>query len=424
MLPESEGAAAQVAPSRPSILVVEDSPTQAAFLTQHLLGNGYTVRAAGDGTEALAILETWRPDLVVSDILMPRMDGFQLCSRLKRDPRFVDLPLILLTTLSDSTDLLQALACGADSFITKTYDVDVLLGRIESLLDRSGAVCGDDAAPIEVAFGGRQYSVTAGRRQIFEFFRSAYEVAMQKQEELIEAETRVRQHSDALARSNEELQRFAYVASHDLQEPLRSIVSFSQLLDRRYRGRLDQDADDYLQFIIDGGTRMQMLIKDLLQLSRIETRGRPFEHVEAGEVLADALRTIDAGITEAGGRIEAGPLPRVFGDPVQLEQVFTNLIGNAVKYRRFGVPLVIRVSAEKHGPFWEFAIADNGIGIEAEYFDRIFEMFQRLHTQDEFSGTGIGLAVVKKIVERHGGRIWVESTPGEGSTFFFTLPAT
>ncbi|MEN6341856.1 MAG: ATP-binding protein [Methanospirillum sp.] len=419
----SEGRCASAEPPRPAILVVEDSPTQAAFLSQHLGGNGYQVRTARNGAEALAALEAWRPALVISDILMPEMNGYELCSSLKSDPRFADLPVILLTTLSDPADLLRGLACGADSFITKTFDVEVLLRRIRTLLDRGGAGSETDAEPIEVAIGSREYAIRAGRRQILEFFCSAYEVAIQKQAELIDAEARVRQHGDALARSNEELQRFAYVASHDLQEPLRSIVSFSQLLERRYKGKLDSDADEYIRFIVEGGTRMQMLITDLLQLSRVETRGRPFERVEAGELLADVLRNIGHGIEETGGRIEAGSLPSVFGDPVQLEQVFANLIGNAIKYRRDGVPPVIRISAEREGRFWRFAVADNGIGIEAEYFDRIFEMFQRLHTHDEFSGTGIGLAVVKKIVERHGGRVWVESTPGGGSTFFFTLPA-
>ncbi len=423
MLGQSEGAAAFTEHPRPAILVVEDSPTQAAFLSQHLRSNGYTVQNAVDGSEALSILEDWRPDLVIADIMMSGMDGYEFCRRLKDDPRFATLPLILLTTLSDAADVLQGLACGADSFITKTYDVGVLLRRVRDLLDRSEADSGDGPEPIEVAIGGRQYSINAGRRQIFEFFRAAYEVAIQKQAELIEAEARVRQQSDALARSNEELKRFAYEASHDLQEPLRSIVSFSQLLERRYRGRLDQDADDYLQFVIDGGVRMQTLITDLLQLSRVETRGGPFEQAEAGEIVADALRTIGHGVGEAGGQVEVGPLPSIFGDPAQLELVFTNLIGNAIKYRRRDVPLVIRISAERHGPFCEFAVADNGIGIEAEYFDRIFEMFQRLHTHDKYEGTGIGLAVVKKIVERHGGTVRVESAPGEGSTFFFTLPA-
>ncbi len=236
------------------------------------------------------------------------------------------------------------------------------------------------------------------------------------------AEEALQDYAERLRASNEELQRFAYVASHDLQEPLRSIVSFSQLLDRRYRGRLDKDADEYLSFIVEGGMRMQALIRDLLQVSRVETGARPLEPTDAAGVVAGALRALEAPLREADGMVTVGPMPRVMADAAQLEQVFTNLIGNAIKYRRGGVPPAITVSAERQGEMWEFAVRDNGIGIEAEYFDRIFVMFQRLHTHDEYEGTGIGLAVVKKIVDRHGGKVWVESTPGEGATFFFTLP--
>ena len=239
---------------------------------------------------------------------------------------------------------------------------------------------------------------------------------------LRESERAIASYMDDLRRSNEELQRFAYVASHDLQEPLRSIISFSQLLERRYKGTLDADADEFIGFIVDGGLRMQQLIQDLLQLSRVETTAAPLAPTDAGEVVADALRLLETPIREAGATVEVGALPTVMADAAQLGQVFSNLVGNAIKYRREGVPPVVRVSAEREGRSWRFSVADNGIGIEAEYFDRIFVIFQRLHTRDEYPGTGIGLAVVRRIVERHGGRTRVESSPGEGSTFSFTLP--
>ena len=229
--------------------------------------------------------------------------------------------------------------------------------------------------------------------------------------------------ADDLKRSNEELQRFAYVASHDLQEPLRSIVSFSQLLERRLAGHADKDVGEFLEFIIEGGVRMQALILDLLQISRLETQARPPEPTDAGQVVAGVLSSLEAAIREAGATVAVGPMPTVMADRTQLEQVFSNLIGNALKYRRPEVPLEIRITAERANGSWRFAVADNGIGIETQYFERIFVIFQRLHTKDRYEGTGIGLAVVKKIVERHGGRCWVESVPGEGSTFFFTLPA-
>ncbi len=238
-----------------------------------------------------------------------------------------------------------------------------------------------------------------------------------------EAEAELARSAEDLARSNEELQRFAYVASHDLQEPLRSIVSFSQLLERRYKGKLDSDADEYIEFIVEGGTRMQTLIRDLLQVSRVETEAKPLAPTDPAAVVYAAARSLDEAIRGAGATVTVGDMPTVMADAAQIEQVFSNLIGNAVKYRREGVPPVIAISARRLNGRVEFSVKDNGIGIEDEYHDRIFEMFRRLHTHDEYEGTGIGLAVVKRIVERHGGTIRVESTPGEGSTFFFTLPA-
>ena len=227
----------------------------------------------------------------------------------------------------------------------------------------------------------------------------------------------------ALQRSNQELQRFAYVASHDLQEPLRAIVSFSQLLERRYRGQLDADADDFIGFIVEGGQRMQTLILDLLALSRIETQARTPEPTDAAAVLVDVARSMAPSLEEAGAVLEIGDLPVVMADATQLEQVFTNLVGNAIKYRHPDRAAVVRVSSCRAGPMVVFSVQDNGIGIEPQYHDRVFEMFQRLHTHEEFQGTGIGLAVVQRIVERHGGQVWIESVPGEGSTFSFTLPA-
>ncbi len=238
-----------------------------------------------------------------------------------------------------------------------------------------------------------------------------------------EAEAEVARYAERLRHSNEELQRFAYVASHDLQEPLRSIVSFSQLLERRYKGRLDQDADEFIGFIIEGGMRMQTLIENLLQVSRVETRAREPVPTDPEAVVYASVRSLDEAVRGAGATVTVGELPAVMADPAQLEQVFANLIGNAVKYRHPDRAPVIAISAERMDGMVEFAVRDNGIGIEPEYFDRIFEMFRRLHTHHPYEGTGIGLAVVKRIVDRHGGTVRVESTPGEGSTFFFTLPA-
>ncbi len=228
-------------------------------------------------------------------------------------------------------------------------------------------------------------------------------------------------HSEELARSNEELQQFAYVASHDLQEPLRMVTSYLQLLERRYRDQLDSDADEFIGFAVDGANRMKRLINDLLTYSRVGTHGQPFETVDCNAVLAYVAAVFKPSADDSDADITWDNLPAVHADESQLTQLFQNLIGNAIKFRGDEKPR-IHISAERRQADWLFAVRDNGIGIDPEYFDRIFVIFQRLHTKAHSPGTGIGLAVCKKIVERHGGRIWVESRGGHGSTFYFTLP--
>jgi len=236
------------------------------------------------------------------------------------------------------------------------------------------------------------------------------------------AEEQIRRYAEDLERSNRDLQHFAYVASHDLQEPLRMVRGFMELLAKRYRGRLGPDADEYIRYAVDGAARMQNLIKGLLAYSRVGTQGKRLAPIDAAASLRQALENLQVVIEETGAEIIAGDLPWVMGDDVQLAQLFQNLISNAIKFRS-GEPPRIRIAAAEEGVgFWRFSVADNGIGFDPRHAERIFQMFQRLHGQGEYEGTGIGLALCKRIVERHGGRIWVESEPGKGSTFYFTLP--
>ena len=225
-----------------------------------------------------------------------------------------------------------------------------------------------------------------------------------------------------LKRSNDELQQFAYVASHDLQEPLRMVASYTQLLAKRYKGRLDSDADEFIAYAVDGSNRMQGLIQDLLAYSRAGTNGKPLREISSENALKEALANLQATIEESGAVVTHDSLPAITTDDTQLAQVFQNLVGNAIKYRSAEVPH-IHVSATKNGgKEWIFSVRDNGLGIDPQYFDRIFILFQRLHGRGEFKGTGIGLAICKKMLERLGGRIWVESQPEKGSTFYFALP--
>ena len=231
-----------------------------------------------------------------------------------------------------------------------------------------------------------------------------------------------KQAEGELRRSNEELERFAYVASHDLQEPLRMVGSYVQLLGKRYRGRLDADADVFIGYALDGALRMQRLIEDLLTYSRLGTRGAAFEVTDATAALERAVSNLRLSIEESDAAVDSDPLPAVQADPGQLEHLFLNLVSNALKFRGTEPPRV-HVSASRDGGWCQFDVRDNGIGIDPQYFERIFVIFQRLHRREEYPGTGIGLAIAKKIVERHGGRIWVDSIEGTGTTFHFTLPA-
>ncbi len=226
---------------------------------------------------------------------------------------------------------------------------------------------------------------------------------------------------EELNRSNEELGQFAYIASHDLQEPLRMVASYTQLLSRRYKGKLDSDADEFIAFAVDGASRMQRLIQDLLTYSRVGTKGQDLLNTSSEEALKLALINLRGAITESGALVTHHPLPFVMADETQLTQLFQNLVGNAIKYQSAGIPRVHISAARNGGNKWVFSVRDNGLGIDPQYFDRIFGMFQRLHKREEFAGTGIGLAICKKIVERHGGSISVESQPGKGSTFHFAL---
>lgn len=236
-----------------------------------------------------------------------------------------------------------------------------------------------------------------------------------------ELRRRVRERTAELAKSNAELEQFAYVASHDLQEPLRMISSYLQLLAQDYKGRLDAEADEMIDFAVDGAHRMRALIDDLLAYSRVSTRGRAFEAVDLGAVLADVLTDMKVSLAEAGAEVTSDALPTVPADAGQLRRVFQNLIGNAIKYRGERASC-IHVSAEPAGEEWHLAVRDNGIGFDPEYGERIFEIFRRLHGRKDYPGTGIGLSICRKIIERHHGRIWAESEPGKGATFHFTLP--
>ncbi len=233
----------------------------------------------------------------------------------------------------------------------------------------------------------------------------------------------LKQANVELQRSNQQLGEFAYVASHDLQEPLRSVGHFCQLLKQQYKGRLDEQADMWIDFAVDGAQRMRTLIDDLLAYSRVTTQTQQFEVVDCSAVMHRVIANLSSSIEQSRAEVIQADLPTVTADKTQMLQLFQNLIGNAIKFRKEKTPKV-HVGAERHEDEWIFAVRDNGIGIEPEHRERVFKMFKRLHTHEQYAGNGVGLAICKRIVERHGGRIWLESQSGEGTVFFFSIPDT
>ena len=412
--------------SQVHILIVEDSATQAYRLRHLLLQHFAKVTIAGDGTEALPMILADPPTLIVSDVLMPQMDGYELTRRVKADPKTAQIPVILITRLVEPSDVVRGLECGASGFLTKPYEENHLLSRIQFILAnldlRRSARPAHPEAGVEIFIGGQKYFVASEREQILDFLLSTYEVALQKNRELYAATSKLEAQANELERSNAELLQFASIASHDLQEPLRMVASYLGLLQRRATDKLDEKEKQYLHYAVDGAQRMQQMISDLLAYSRVSTHGREFAQADLAEVLRHALANLEVAIAEKGARIATDAMPAASVDASQFVQIFQNLIGNAVKFTSERTPEV-HIGCERVADEWQFSVRDNGIGIEAADFERIFQLFQRLHSRSDYPGTGIGLAVCKKIVERHGGRIWLESKPGEGTTFLFTIPA-
>jgi signal transduction histidine kinase len=322
---------------------------------------------------------------------------------------------------SDSNFLQSVLLAAAALILGSVIGAGFLL---RTIITRPLAKLGREAELVAAGDFEKAVGVAAGPREIVQLGGEIDAMRMRIVSELAVVEG-IREQLEAqavdLQRSNAELEQFAYVASHDLQEPLRKVSSFCQALQRRYGGQLDERADQYIEFAVDGAKRMQILINDLLAFSRVGRSGVEHELVDLGPVLAEAEASLSSALQESGASVIAQELPSVRGERSLLVSLFQNLIGNAVKFRGERAP-VVRLSVARHGQEWQFSCADNGIGVEEEYADRIFVIFQRLHTKEAYPGTGIGLAMCRKIVEYHGGRMWLDLEHSPGAEFHFTLP--
>jgi signal transduction histidine kinase len=404
------------------ILIVEDSQTQAAQLQYILERHGLPVSVAANGREALSLLAGKKPALVISDIIMPEMDGFELCRRLKASAETRDIPVILLTSLSDPQDVIKGLACGADNFITKPYDADYLLARIAQMqAGRSQMRNEDNPGEVELQFAGETYSISSDRRRILDFLLSTYETAIRKNHELIKARDELNASNDQLAATIKELESFSYTVSHDLRSPLTNIHGCCQVLLGMWSERLDSDCLGFIRTIFDETQRMNQLIGTLLNFSR----------VASGELKPTKVNISDIANAIAAGLRKSRPERRatfriadgitVNGDARLLMVVMENLLGNAWKYTgKKETPVIEFGMTEVDGRDACF-VRDNGAGFDMTKAEKLFVPFQRLHEKPEFAGFGIGLATVQRIIKRHGGRIWAEGEPDQGATFYFTL---
>jgi signal transduction histidine kinase len=353
-------------------LIVEDEPADVDLTLRALREAGLS--AIGDvaqtAEEFTSLVHKNSYDVVLADYKLPNWNGMESVELLRREG--LDIPVILVSGALGELTAVECIKQGAADYVLKDH-----LARL----------------PDSVRGAMREKKLRDDHRQSL----------------------------DDLARSNRDLEQFAYVASHDLQEPLRMVATYTQLLAERYQGKLDSDADKYIHYAVDGALRMQKLVQDLLAFSRVGRQGIAVESTDCNAMLQESISNLEAAIRDSGAVVQHTELPLVMADRSLLVQVFQNLIGNAIKFQGSEPPL-IHVSAKTMGKEWVFSVADNGIGIAAEHRENVFVIFRRLHTLAEYPGNGIGLSICKKIVEQHGGRIWVDSEPGHGSTFQFTLP--
>ena len=405
------------------ILIAEDSATQAQQL-QHLLAQqGYDARIALDGSIAFDMARSWGPDLVISDVVMPEIDGYELSSRLKADPLLKDTPVILVTAMSDPRDVLRGLECGADNFVLKPFEDNYLLGRIRYvLLNREMRRRDNVGMGVEVYFNNQRHFITADRLQILNLLLSTYEAAMQRNKELLRSQEELQFLNARLEAANRELESFSYSVSHDLRAPLRHIDGYVTMLGEETKGRLPPGAERCLQVISEASRQMNELIEGLLAFSRTGRAAMREERVRLDAVVREAVGVLEMAARGRSVEWRIAPLPVVYGDASMLRQVFVNLLDNALKYSRKRDRARIEVGIAGHeSQQVVLFVRDNGVGFDMQYAGKLFGVFQRLHTREEFEGTGIGLATVQRIIIRHGGRIWAQAEPDAGATFYFTL---
>lgn len=454
------------------ILIAEDSQTQAEQLSHYLRTRGFAVTVTRDGRQALAAALQRNPAMVITDVVMPEMDGYALCKEIKSLQELRDVPVVLLTSLSGPQDIVRGLECGADSFIRKPYDDKYLVSRVEYILTNVELRKTERLqVGVQLHFGGQSHFITAEKQQILDLLISTYEGAVQINEELeinqrelqqaketLEArvaertaelaqaneqlqielaerkraeeqvkrlnedlERRVVERTAQLAAANHELEAFSYSVSHDLRAPLRHINGFAGTLIEDHGSQLVPEAQQQLKRIQEGTRKMSRMIDDLLNLARLDRHSMALRMTSLNSLVESVVQEMKSETAERRIEWRIGSLPSIDCDAGLIQQVFANLLSNAVKYTRRRERAVIEIDQSTIDGQRMLFVRDNGAGFNPKYADKLFGAFQRLHSDQEFEGTGVGLATVQRIIRKHGGRIWAEAEANKGATFYFTL---
>jgi len=404
------------------ILAIEDSLVQAKRLEYFFNEYNIKFRLFNNGEDAYAYALTETPELIISDIVMPGMDGYEFCHKIKTIPVLSKIPVILLTALQDPQDIIKGLQAGADNFITKPYDDNYLFSRIQYLLiNRDIRTSGSAEMVIELVFQGQKYQINSDKKQILDLLLSVYEVAIQRNDELKATKAQLEVVNDNLKRANQDLEAFSRTVSHDLKTPLNAIIGFTDILMDDPDSRMNEDERAYMEIINKSAWSMSRLITDLLQFSRsgiVVIEQKPVNlTLIAKEVMANILQC--GSLAKVKVTIQEGL--NAMADPKMIEVVLQNLLGNACKYSSLKPEPEITFGKKDYYGKDLFFVKDNGAGFDMNLASMLFQPFQRLHSEEEFNGTGVGLSTVQRIIEKHGGQIWAESEVGNGATFYFTL---
>jgi signal transduction histidine kinase len=403
------------------ILAAEDSPVQAKRLKHFLDTNDINCEICSNGADALQAAKARKPVLIISDIIMPGMDGYEFCTKIKSDPDLNDIPVILLTSLSDPLDIIKGLQAGADNFITKPYDEQYLLSRIYYLLaNNQMRRIGSGDMVIEIMFQGTKYQINSDKKQILDLLLSVYEAAIHRNEDLIEAQLQLQRSNENLISANQELEAFARTVSHDLRSPLSGVVGFATLLLSDSKN-MDDVAKNYIQWILESGYKMAQLIDDLLQYSRSGLADITLESVDLSKMASEIVADLKMRNPERIVNVNVQEDIVVNADQKLIQVVLNNLLGNAWKYSGKVENAEISFGKVELEGITTLFIADNGAGFDMEKAEKLFSPFIRLHSNNEFQGTGVGLSTVKRIIEKHNGSIWAESEKGKGAIFYFTI---